>query len=255
METAFPSCFRKVGVLYKKTVLCASGIVGLAENNQNCCFNHEPRLTELLTLSYKKERAAAKRLARQAGIPLEAALQQVMTQNAAPQSLEQLAVHREAERAREAQRIGNQQQRKAALHAKRLLAKTPDPSAWLAWFDGSVHPNPGRMGIGGVLKSPSGATTEISFHAGHGDSSEAEYRALIAILHAAVEANPPKLLIHGDSRVVIDDVQVECGAPVLTLWREQARALIAQLSDVTLRWIPRAKNAAADALSQQAAKL
>jgi len=230
-------------------------MIRLAKNNRNCCFNREPRLTGLLAISYKKERAAAKRLAQQAGIPLETALRHVMTQSAAPQSLEQLAGRREAERAREAQRIGNRQQHKAALHAKRLLAQTPDPSAWLAWFDGSVHPNPGRMGIGGVLKSPSGATTEISFHAGQGDSSEAEYRALIAILQAAVAANPPKLVIYGDSRVVIDDVQMECGAPVLTLWRVLARALIAQLSDVTLRWIPRAKNAAADALSQQAAKL
>jgi ribonuclease HI len=217
-------------------------------------FRHGAGLIELLDLAYKKERAASKRLAQQAGITFEAALRQILTRSAAPHSLEQLTAQRQAERARDAQRIAARQQRKSALHAERLRAKTADPSAWQAWFDGSVHPHPGRMGIGGVLQSPAGSITEISFHAGDGDSSEAEYRALIAILQAAVAANPARLVIHGDSRVVIDDVQAERGAPVLTIWRGQARALIAQLSDVSLRWIPRAKNAAADALSQQAAK-
>jgi ribonuclease HI len=215
-------------------------------------FHHGAGLIELFEFAYKKERAAGKRLAQQAGIPPDAALRQIMEQSAAPQSLEQLTVQRRDEREREAHRLAERQQRKAALHAERLRAKAPDPSAWLGWFDGSAHPNPGRMGIGGILKSPSGATTEISFHAGDGDSSEAEYRALIAVLQAAVAANPSKLLIQGDSRVVIDDVQAKHGAPVLANWREQARSLIAQLSDVTLRWIPRAKNAAADALSQRA---
>jgi ribonuclease HI len=42
------------------------------------------------------------------------------------------------------------------------------------------------------------------------------------------------------------------GAAVLSSYATQARHLIAQLADVRLQWIPRARNAAADALSQHA---
>jgi ribonuclease HI len=110
------------------------------------------------------------------------------------------------------------------------------------------------MGIGGILKNPDGTLTEISFNAGHGDSSEAEYRALISVLQAAIKAKPAQLVIYGDSQVVINDVNPTSAsaAKALTTWREQARQLITQLPNVTLQWIPRHKNAAADALSQRA---
>jgi len=212
-------------------------------------------LKELFELAYKKERAAGRRLADETGVALEAALRQVMQQSAGQQSLEQLIARRRDERQRIAHGIAERRQRKVETRAAQLRAQAPDPAAWLAWFDGATHPNPGRMGIGGVLRSPSGATTEISFHAGDGDSSEAEYRALIAVLEAALAMRPAKLVIHGDSRVVIDDVQSQRGAVALTTWRARAQDLIAQLADVTLRWIPRAKNAAADALSQQAVRM
>jgi ribonuclease HI len=211
-------------------------------------------LIPLFDLAYKKERAAGKRLAKTTGISLETAISQVMQQSAGHQTLEQLAAQRRDERDRAAQRIAAKRQAKLAAHSAKLFAQAPDPSAWLAWFDGATHPNPGRMGIGGVLQSPSGATTEISFHAGDGDSSEAEYRALIAVLKAAVAVNARQLVVHGDSRVVIDDVQAPRGARVLAQWREQARGLIVQLPDVTLRWVPREKNAVADALSQRAVR-
>lgn len=99
---------------------------------------------------------------------------------------------------------------------------------------------------------------EISARAGHGDSCEAEYLALIAVLEAAVTRNPvpAKLVIHGDSQVVIEDVlrDAATSAPALSIYAAQARGLIAQLADVRLQWIPRARNTAADALSQQAVR-
>jgi ribonuclease HI len=129
------------------------------------------------------------------------------------------------------------------------------PGTWRAWFDGSARPNPGRCTIGAVLSAPTGQTREISLAAGYGDSSEAEYRALIALLQAAVEAGAQGLAIHGDSRVVIDDMNgpPHTAAPALASYRQQAHTLLAQLDGATLRWIPRHKNGAADALSQRAA--
>jgi ribonuclease HI len=126
--------------------------------------------------------------------------------------------------------------------------------AWRAWFDGSARPNPGRCAIGAVLAGPAGQMVEISRPAGYGDSSEAEYRALIAVLEAAIAHQAHQLTIFGDSLVVVDDVNGpdHAAAPALQAYRRAVHALLAQLGDVTLRWIPRHRNSAADALSQRA---
>jgi ribonuclease HI len=98
---------------------------------------------------------------------------------------------------------------------------------------------------------------EISRPAGHGDSSEAEYRALIALLEAAIDHQAHPLAIFGDSLVVVDDVNGpdHAAAPVLHAYRSTVHALLAQLDGVTLRWIPRHRNTAADALSQRASRV
>ena len=149
------------------------------------------------------------------------------------------------------------QKSKIDARAEKSAKNMPDPNAWLAWFDGASHPNPGKMGIGGLLKNRDGVVlANISFAAGQGDSSEAEYLALLAVLQAAVDAGSTKLVVYGDSRVVLDDVQTKsAGAPILGNHRTRARQLIAQLNDVSFVWIPRKKNEMADALSQQVVKL
>jgi ribonuclease HI len=60
------------------------------------------------------------------------------------------------------------------------------------------------------------------------------------------------LTIHGDSRVVIDDMNGQVPSPGLAPLRLQAAALLAQVDGASLRWIPRHRNGAADALSQRA---
>ncbi|MEJ7807107.1 MAG: reverse transcriptase-like protein, partial [Telluria sp.] len=111
-----------------------------------------------------------------------------------------------------------------------------------------------RCGIGALLLGPGGERTAVSRAAGYGNSSEAEYLALIALLEAALVAGAHGLTLYGDSQVVINDVvQADAnGAAALGALRAQAQALIARLDDVSLRWIPRHKNAEADALSQRA---
>jgi ribonuclease HI len=212
---------------------------------------------ELLQIAYKKERALSRRLSRLTSLSPHAALIQTLEKSAGAQTLEELVSARHRERAATEQaRSQREQERAAARAARRVRPATRDAEAWHAWFDGSAHPNPGKIGIGGVLESPDGDVVKISALAGHGDSCEAEYLALIAVLEAAVSCRPalPKLVIHGDSQVVIEDVLRDeaGGAPALSSYATQARGLIAQLADVRLQWIPRARNAAADALSQHA---
>jgi ribonuclease HI len=211
-------------------------------------------LINLLEIAHKKERVISRRLASKSGIPLEEALRRTLQAIAGTRSLADLAADRRRQREQEeALRAGRKAQREHA-RAQKILQQQPDPDAWLAWFDGATHPNPGRMGIGGILKRPDGSVSEISFNAGTGDSSEAEYIALIAVLEAAICVGPKKLIIYGDSQVVINDVDPNARrhSTALAAKRMQAQRLIAQLPDVSLQWIPRTKNTAADALSQKA---
>jgi ribonuclease HI len=204
--------------------------------------------------AYQKERVLARRLAKRSALSEAAALQLVLEKAAGAGALGTLIAVRQQEKRTIAAKLLQRRCEKAALLVQKRAAKLPNACAWLAWFDGSAHPNPGRIGIGGLLRSPDGHTLEISSAAGHGDSNQAEYLALIAVLEAAIRIQPQQLVVYGDSQVVIHAVTTagNAGTHVLQHHCEQAKLLVSQLKSVTLTWIPRQKNAAADALSQQA---
>ncbi|WP_332876358.1 ribonuclease HI family protein [Massilia sp. S19_KUP03_FR1] len=202
----------------------------------------------LLALSYKTERAASRRLMA-SGLSEHEALHQTLTISAGRQGLDALLTQRAALQ----QHAQVRADARAAAQALRRSAPASTATPWRAWFDGSAHPNPGRCGIGALLHGPDGQRIEVAQAAGYGNSSEAEYRALITLLQAAVAHGANGLTVYGDSRVVIDDVALppHLAAPSLLPLHAAARALLAQLDDVRLRWIPRHKNVDADALSQR----
>ena len=207
----------------------------------------------LLAAAFKGELAASRRLAARTGMPEHDALRATLSLRAGVAGLEQLLAARAAERLRGEHGAAARRAHAEAAQARRERAPAALP-AWRAWFDGSARPNPGRCGIGAVLAGPGGERIELSREAGHGNSSEAEYLALIAVLETAVEHGVPALAIAGDSQVVIDDVHApdSASAPVLRPYRARVRALLARMPGSTLRWIPRHKNLEADALSQRA---
>ena len=212
-------------------------------------------LTKLIAAAYQTERVRSRRLAKRAGLTEAMALRQTLEAAAGALGLEALLAERQAALDAAAARLAARVRAQADALRLKKNKDSPPVSAWLAWFDGSARPNPGSIGIGAMLRSPDGLQTDISRSAGYGNSSQAEYRALIALLEAAVQRQPAQLRVYGDSRVVIDDVN-RTGAGAFSLQSERARvrSLLAQLSDVTLHWIPRHRNGAADALSQLAVR-
>jgi ribonuclease HI len=204
-----------------------------------------PNFARLQSAAFTSELRASRRLASRTGCSPEAALRETLAASAGDRSLAELLAARDALRAADDARAA-------------AVARLPSgrPAGWRAWFDGSAHPNPGNCGIGALLRGPGGEVVEISRAAGYGNSSEAEYRALIALLETAVACGAHGLSIYGDSKVVIDDINGPFAGAVVSLLecRASALALIAQLRDVSLRWIPRHKNGEADALSQRAAR-
>jgi ribonuclease HI len=208
---------------------------------------------DLERIAYKAERAASLRLARAEGLTADEALRRILALAAGAKGLAALVELRTGMLAAQAARDAARAFANAAFHTRRDN-RDSQPSAWRGWFDGSAKPNPGRCGIGVRLDGPGGIQVELARPAGHGNSSEAEYRALIALLEAAVAHGARDLTIHGDSRVVIDDVNGPdlYSAPALAAYRARVHALLANVPDVRLRWVPRHKNTGADALSQRA---
>jgi ribonuclease HI len=221
--------------------------------------------TEFETLAmaaYKGERAAARRLAARLQLSEPQALLQVLTLAAGTAGLAQLLAERARLRQHDANRRAARQAAAAHELALRQAARQPAggmSGGWHGWFDGSAHPNPGQIGIGALLRGPDGLQVEISRRAGYGNSSEAEYLALTALLQAAVAHGARGLVIHGDSQVVINDVNLSTqaiaagrGATGLEELRAGVVELMSALGAVQLRWVPRHRNGDADRLSQQA---
>ena len=208
---------------------------------------------DLLTAAFKGELAASRKLAARTGMSEDEALRATLSLRAGVAGLDRLLAERAAARLRSEHGGAARRAHADAALIRRSTSLTGTP-AWRAWFDCSARPNPGRCGIGAVLEGPNGVRIELSREAGYGNSSEAEYRALIAVLETAAEQGVPALTVYGDSQVVIDDVNApdSASAPALRAYRARARALLARLPGAVLRWIPRHRNAMADALSQRA---
>ncbi len=209
---------------------------------------------DLDRIAYKAERAASRRLAQAEGLTADQALRRTLERAAGAAGLAALVEVRTGMLAAQAARDAARDAIKGAAKAAASARRDAQPTAWRGWFDGSAKPNPGRCGIGVRIEGPDGAHIELARPAGHGNSSEAEYRALIALLETAIAHGAQALTVHGDSRVVIDDVTGPdlYAAPALAGYRARALALIGLLPDVRLRWVPRHKNTGADALSQRA---
>jgi ribonuclease HI len=208
----------------------------------------------LATAAFKGERVAARRLVARMQLTEAQALLQVLTLAAGAAGLAQLLAAREQLRLRDEERRLARQAHAAHKLALRKASLQPSATGWRGWFDGSAHPNPGQIGIGALLCGPGGQRVEISRRAGHGNSSEAEYLALTALLEAAVEMGATGLAVCGDSQVVVNDVNLGAarGAKGLDEHRARVVSLMAILGGVQLRWVPRHRNGDADRLSQQA---
>ncbi len=214
---------------------------------------------ELATAAYKGERVAARRLAARMELTEADALRRVLTGVAGLAGLPRLLEERAQERLRDELRRAARTQEKARLQALREARMQPPSDGWRGWFDGSAHPNPGQIGIGALLCGPAGERLEISRRAGHGNSGEAEYLALTALLEAAARLGATRLVVYGDSQVVVNDVNLSAqavaagrGAKGLEEHRARVVDLLGPLGEVSLRWVPRHRNGDADRLSQRA---
>ena len=117
--------------------------------------------------------------------------------------------------------------------------------------DGGARGNPGPAAIGVVVSSPDGeAVDEISETIGVATNNVAEYRALLRGLEQARALGATEVEIVGDSELVARQLTgaYKVKHPAMRPLYEQAIAALRGFERWSIRTVPRARNARADAL-------
>ncbi|HEV2294484.1 MAG TPA: ribonuclease HI family protein [Tepidisphaeraceae bacterium] len=122
-------------------------------------------------------------------------------------------------------------------------------------FDGGSRGNPGPAGIGIVISSSDGTPlVTLGRFIGRATNNVAEYRALIAALEEARKLGAKKIIIRGDSELVIKQMKGEYRVrhPDMKPLYEQAQDLLVQFEAAKIEHNLRGKNALADKLANLA---
>ena len=126
---------------------------------------------------------------------------------------------------------------------------------YLAYSDGASRGNPGPAAVGAVIYDPEGREVyRVGRRLGTATNNEAEYRAAIAALEAALALGTRRLELRMDSELVVRQMSGRYRVRNPRLARLHARmlALREQFDEVVVRHVPRTENRLADALANQA---
>ena len=121
--------------------------------------------------------------------------------------------------------------------------------------DGGSRGNPGPAGYGAVVFAESGAVlAERSAGLGVATNNVAEYRGLIAGLEAAASLGATEVAVRMDSKLVVEQMsgRWQIKHEALKALAAEAAGLAESFARVTYEWIPRAQNAHADRLANEA---
>ncbi len=135
------------------------------------------------------------------------------------------------------------------------MTDTATPMRLIVEADGGSRGNPGPAGFGALVREGDLVLAERAAAIGTATNNVAEYRGLIAGLEAAREIAPQaEIDVRMDSKLVVEQMSGRWKVKhegMRALAREAA-ALVGSFPKVTFTWIPRAQNAAADALANAA---
>lgn len=130
----------------------------------------------------------------------------------------------------------------------------PEP-CWTIYADGASRGNPGPSAIGAVIINEAGQSVhQLSRRIGHATNNEAEYKAAIAALEAALGLGVTHVKLYMDSELVVRQLQGRYrvrNPRLLTLWN-RLQQLRQRLTGFQVEHLPREHNRLADALANQA---
>ena len=122
-------------------------------------------------------------------------------------------------------------------------------------FDGGSRGNPGPAGIGVVVRAKDGTPiVTLGRFIGRATNNVAEYRALITAMEEAKNLGAKKIIIRGDSELIIKQMKGEYRVkhPDMKDLYDEAQFLIHQFDEATITHNLRHKNELADRLANLA---
>ena len=122
-------------------------------------------------------------------------------------------------------------------------------------FDGGSRGNPGPAGIGVVVAAADGTPLiTLGRFIGRATNNAAEYKALITAMEEAKKLGAKKILIRGDSELIIKQMKGEYRVkhPDMRVLYDQAQELIAEFDQAKIEHNLRHKNELADTLANLA---
>ena len=122
-------------------------------------------------------------------------------------------------------------------------------------FDGGSRGNPGPAGIGVVVAAADGTPlVTLGRFIGRATNNVAEYRALITALQEAKRLGANKVVIRGDSELVVKQMRGEYRVknPDMKLLHDEAQTILRTFASATITHNLRHKNGLADALANKA---
>lgn len=121
------------------------------------------------------------------------------------------------------------------------------------YFDGAARQNPGPAAGAAVLLTPDGETVTHRAEAlGQATNNDAEWHGLLLGLRAAREVGATDVVVHGDSKLVLNSAfgTWSVGAKFLASFNE-AKELASGFQSLESKYVPRIENGAADHLCNQ----
>jgi ribonuclease HI len=122
-------------------------------------------------------------------------------------------------------------------------------------FDGGSRGNPGPAGIGVVVMAADGTPlVTLGRFIGRATNNVAEYRALITAMQEALKLGAKRVIIRGDSELIIKQMRGEYRVrnPDMKVLYDEAKAVIVQFQKATIEHNLRHKNELADTLANLA---
>src|SRR6187399_1440946 len=127
---------------------------------------------------------------------------------------------------------------------------------WLMYFDGAFSLQ--GAGAGVLLVTPTGEhlkyVVQMHFPKEQATNNTAEYEGLLAGLRIAADLGIKKLIVRGDSQLVVNQVNKDYQSPLMKAYVDEVRKLEEHFDGIQAEHVPRAENDIADYLSKRAAR-
>jgi ribonuclease HI len=136
------------------------------------------------------------------------------------------------------------------------LPSKEDTNDWIMYFDGAFMLQGADASV--LLVAPIGEhlkyVIQIHFPREQATNNTAEYEGLLAGLWIAVDLGIRKLIIRGDSQLVVRQVNKNYQSPLMEAYVDEVRKLEQHFDGLQMEHIPRTQNDIVDDLSKRATK-